>query len=78
MQFCLSRADGHNEKVCVCTYKCMCACVHACICAFVIFNVWVRKSECAMCEVLSLQSCVWGGGGNGGCIKCTPEVALAT
>lgn len=40
----------------------------------------------AMCEVLSLQSCVWGGGGGGGgsggfngcCIKCTPEVALAT
>lgn len=52
-------------------------CARACVC----FDVWVRKSECAMCEVLSLQSCGWGGvggGGDGGCIKCTPEVALAT
>lgn len=30
--------------------------------AFMRFNVWVRKSECAMCEVLSLQSCGWGEG----------------
>lgn len=68
----------------LCTHTmhgCICVCTrHVCACtwAFVNFSVWVRKSECAMCEVLSLQSCVWGGGGNGGCIKCMPEVALAT
>lgn len=39
------------------------------------------ESACAMCEVLSLQSCelcVGGGSGDSGCIKCVPEVALAT
>lgn len=49
MQFCLSRAGEHNKKK-----KCVCARASLC------FNVWVRKSECAMCEVLSLQSCGWG------------------
>lgn len=37
---------GHNKK-CVCAR------------AFVCFDVWVHKSECAKCEVLSLQSCGW-------------------
>lgn len=40
----------------------------------------VCESDYEMCEVLSLQSCGWEEvmGGGGGCIKCMPEVALAT
>ena len=46
IQFGLLSAGWHNKNVCTC--------------AFVCFNMWVPKSECAMCEVLSLQSCGWG------------------
>ena len=71
----------HPQNICCCG-ACGYSKKHVCTYDFVHFTVWAEETERAMCEVLSLQSCGLGGGvgwdGSGGCIKCMPEVALAT